>query len=358
MADVFVIAEAGVNHDGDEDRALALVDAAAAAGADAFKTQTFRPEALATALAPTAAYQQAATGAAAQRAMLERLALSSDAHHRLARRCRQRGILFLSTPFDAASADLLVNEVGVDRLKVSSGDLTNGPLLLHLARTGLPVILSTGMGTLAEVAQALAILAFGWTAPADASPGREAFSRAMSSKAGLHALAGRVTLLHCTTAYPADPADANLAAMSTLGAAFGLPVGYSDHTPGIAVAIAAAALGAVAVEKHLTLDRTLPGPDHAASLEPDAFAAMVQGIRIAATAVGHAAKAPAAAELANAAAARRSLVALRPIAAGEPFSLENVGARRPAGGLSPMLLWDLLGRPAPRAFAPDEMVRP
>jgi N-acetylneuraminate synthase len=242
----------------------------------------------------------------------------------------------------------------VRRLKIASGEITNGPLLLAHARLGLPIILSTGMATLEEVREALAVLAFGLVAGAE--PSRAAFERAFASGEGQAALRRQVTLLHCTTEYPAPFDEVNLRAIETLRAAFGLPVGLSDHSVGIAVPIAAAALGAAIVEKHFTLDRTLPGPDHAASLEPGELGAMVEGIRAIEAALGDGVKAPRGAERRNMAVARRSLVAARPIAAGERFAEDSLAAKRPAGGLSPMRTWDLLGSAATRAYRADEAI--
>jgi N-acetylneuraminate synthase len=352
---VTVIAEAGVNHNGDIARALELVDVAARCGADLVKFQTFRADAVVTPTAPKAAYQERQTGSGSQLAMLRALELDEAAHRRLIARCAERGIGFLSTPFDRESVDLLVR-LGLRRLKVPSGELTNGPLLLHIARSGLPAIVSTGMATLAEVADALGVLAFGYTAREEAPASQPAFAAALTSEAGRAALAERVTLLHCTTEYPAPFADVNLRAMDTLAEAFGLPVGYSDHTPGIAVPIAAVARGARVIEKHVTLDRTLPGPDHKASLEPSELADMVAGIRAAEAALGSPLKEPAPSERGNIAIARRSLVAERAIRRGEALAIGAIGARRPGSGISPMQLWAVLGRRAACDIAPGTLL--
>jgi N-acetylneuraminate synthase len=283
---VTIIAEAGVNHNGSLDLALALVDAASDAGADIVKFQTFVADRLASRAAPKADYQLATTDAAeSQHAMLRRLELTEAMHVRLIERCAQRGIEFLSTPFDEHSLDLLVG-FGVKRLKIPSGEITNGPLLLKAARTGLPIILSTGMSELDEVEAALGVLAFGYAESRKAAPSDAAFHRALASAAGREAVAANVTLLHCTTEYPAPLESVNLRAMDTMSAAFGTKVGYSDHTPGIAVAIAAAARGACVIEKHVTLDRSLPGPDHRASIEPHDFTLLVESVRAASAALG------------------------------------------------------------------------
>lgn len=351
-----VIAEAGVNHNGSLGRALELVEAAATAGADVVKFQTFRTDALVTQAAPKAEYQTANTGQAdSQYAMLRALELEPAAYLHLRERCGKLGIAFLSTPFDLGSLAFLAGELGVASLKFSSGDLTNGPLLLAAAHTGLPVILSTGMATLAEVEDALAVLAFGYANPS-ALPSHDGLHAVYASEAGQHQLRQRVTLLHCTTEYPAPFDQVNLRAMDTLAAAFGLPVGLSDHTPGIAIALAAVARGACVVEKHFTLDRNLPGPDHLASLEPDQLATMVRDIRQVEAALGDAVKRPAAAELKNIAVARRGLVAARAIAKGEVFTADSLAVKR-GGGDSPMRYWDWLGRPALRDYAADEAVR-
>ena len=288
-----IIAEAGVNHNGSPDLARRMIDAAHSAGADCIKFQTFNASALASQSAQKADYQRATTGGdESQLAMLGRLALGPDAFRDLRRHAGEAGIDFLSTPFDAESLRFLVSEIGVSRIKMGSGDLTNGPLLWQVARTGLPAILSTGMGTLGEIEEALGVFAHAMVSDHPPSS-RAELSRALS-QSDHDGLAKRVTLLHCTTEYPTPPAEANLRAIETLRRAFGLPVGFSDHTDGIAVTLAAAALGASVIEKHLTLDRTLPGPDHRASIEPEMFKEMVSGIRTIAEALGDGPETPAA----------------------------------------------------------------
>lgn len=329
---VYVIAEAGVNHNGSLALAFELVEAAARAGADAVKFQTFDSAALVSANAEKAAYQKKATGAdESQLEMIRRLELSEADHTALIERCRQRGIDFLSAPFDLASIALL-GRLGLTTLKLPSGAITDLPYLRAVGALGLPLIVSTGMSTLTEVADAL-----------------EALQTAGTPRS-------LITLLHCTTEYPTPPRDVNLAAMTTLADEFDLPVGYSDHTQGITVPLAAVALGARVIEKHLTLDRTLPGPDHAASLEPGEFAEMVAGIRLVSDALGDPVKAPTAAELENAKVARKSIVAARDIRAGELLSAENLTTKRPGTGVSPMR-WDaVVGTPAARDFARDEVI--
>jgi N,N'-diacetyllegionaminate synthase len=324
---VQIIAEAGVNHNGSLERALALVDEAARAGADAVKFQTFRAEQVISRHAPKAEYQQRTTGnAESQLDMVRALELDAAAHRKLVARCRERNLEFLSTPFDLESVALL-KELGVARLKIPSGEITNPLLLRAAAATGLPLIISTGMSTLGEIEAALAVVG-----PAP------------------------ITLLHCTTEYPAPLVDVNLRAMATMAQAFGLPVGYSDHTEGIAVSVAAVALGAVLIEKHFTLDRNLPGPDHKASLEPRELGELVASIRVVEEALGSPRKAPSPSERKNIAIARKSLVAARPIGAGEPFTRENLTVKRPGNGISPMRYDEYLGRPAARDYEEDELI--
>jgi len=354
----FVIAEAGVNHNGRLDLALELVDAAAAAGADAVKFQTFTATAIATSAAPKADYQRRTTGAESQQAMLAALELSEADHRALQARAAERGIEFMSSPFDIASLELLAR-LGVRRLKIGSGELTNGPLLLAAGRSGLPVILSTGMASLDEIDTALGVLAFGMTSQAgDPDPDVGRFAAVRATAAGRAAVAARVSILHCTTEYPAPLDEVNLLAIPVLAERFGIPVGYSDHTAGTVVSVAAAALGARIIEKHLTVDRTLAGPDHAASIEPAEFATMVVGIREVEVALGAPVKTPGPTELRNAAIARKSLVAARPVAAGEPFSAENLTVKRPGTGRSPMDFWRLVGTPAARDYSADELIDP
>jgi N-acetylneuraminate synthase len=358
MADanhVLVVAEAGVNHNGSLDTARRLVDEAAAAGADVVKFQSFRADALATASAAMAPYQKARASGGTQAEMLRRLELSHEAHHALAAHCRSRGIEFLSTAFDEEYLGFLVHEIGVKRIKVASGEITNGPFLLAAARLDRPILLSTGMSTLADVEAALGVLAFGFTSPKQ-MPERNAFQAALASPQGKSIVRERVTVLHCVTEYPAPLADVNLRAMGTLATKFGTQVGYSDHTPGIVASLAAAALGATVVEKHLTLDRSMEGPDHHASLEPREFEALVRGVREIGAALGSAEKKPVPAEEPNRLVARKSLVAARPIARGATITLADLAAKRPGTGLSPMETWSLVGTQAQRDYAKDELI--
>ncbi len=352
----FIIAEAGVNHNGDMAMARRLVDAAAHAGADAVKFQSFRAGALASGSAPKADYQTRTTGAGeGQLEMLGRLELSVADHEMLIAHAAARGIAFMSSPFDAPSLELLTGRFGLETIKCASGELTNAPFLLAIARAARRVIVSTGMSDLAEVEEALGVLAYGFTAPADALPGGEAFAEAYASDAGQRALRERVTLLHCTTEYPAPPAEVNLRAMEALSA-FGVPVGYSDHTRGIHISLAAVARGARMIEKHFTLDRALPGPDHAASLAPHELTELVSQIREVEQALGDGIKRPTASEWRNRDVARKSLVAAEAIEAGEPFTARNLTCKRPGSGASPSRYWELLGTPATRRYAADELI--
>jgi 2,4-diacetamido-2,4,6-trideoxy-beta-L-gulose transferase len=361
MTEVYIIAEAGVNHNGERDCALALVDAAADAGADAVKFQTFKPEALASRHAGQAEYQirnedDSHNNPGSQLTMLKRLALPFDDHPALITRCQKRGIEFLSSPFDQESARFLLDELKLSQLKLGSGELTNGPLLLQIAQAGRPLILSTGMATLDDVREALEIIAFGFLQN-NTAPSRAAFADAFNNERAQTLLKQRITLLHCTTEYPCPPDQVNLRAMDTLRETFGLPVGYSDHTEGINIAVAAVARGARVIEKHFTLDRNLPGPDHRASLEPKELASMVEAIRAVELALGSAEKTPAPVEISNAAVARKSLVAACPIRSGDTFTADNLTIKRPGIGRSPMDYWQLLGQPAQQDYDADEVIQ-
>lgn len=348
-----IIAEAGVNHSGSLDTALALVDAAADAGADVVKFQTFNANSLAGRSARKADYQQRTTDAGeSQLAMLQRLELPQSAHHPLIARAKQRGIEFLSTPFDPRSLEFLLS-LKLPRIKIGSGDLTNAPLLHELARAGATVILSTGMATLGEVEEALGVLAHGYGGSNDA-PGIEAFRTAWRDPSARARLEEKVSLLHCTTEYPCPPEDVNLSAMQAMRAAFKLPVGYSDHTDGFEISLAAVALGAGIIEKHLTLDRDAEGPDHAASLEPGDFARMVAAIRNIEGAIGDGVKTPKNSEIRNIPVARKSIVAARPLKAGEVICAADITTKRPGSGRSPIEYWSLIGTTAGRAYDPDD----
>jgi N-acetylneuraminate synthase len=355
-APTLIIAEAGVNHDGCIARALELADAARACGADAVKYQTFRAARLTTNRAATCAYQEIATGGQrSQQDMLQALELPQSAFRRLAEHCREIGIEFMSTAFDCDSLEFLVAETGIRRVKIPSGELVNPLLLLKAARTGLPIILSTGMATLAEVAAALGVLTYGLLG-LPGLPRPDDVVGAADEGAAL--LRRRVTLLHCVSDYPAQPQDSNLRAMATMRDRFGLPVGLSDHTQGTCVSVAAVALGASVLEKHFTLDPTLPGPDHRASLDVPGLRSLVEQARIVECALGDGVKAPRPSEKANITAIRGSLVAARPIRAGEPLDATNITVKRPGDGLAPMCLLELAGTRAGRDYETNEQIRP
>ncbi len=326
----FIIAEAGVNHNGDVEMARRLVDAALDAGADAVKFQTFKASLVAGAAAPKAEYQQkAASSGESQLTMLENLELSAEDFAGLAGYCSSRGLVFLSTPFDRESVDLLA-ALDVPAFKIASGEITNWPLLEHVAQQNKPVILSTGLSYLSEVDEAVRVL----------------------RRSGC----GELALLHCLTDYPADPAQVNLRAMELMAAAFRVPVGYSDHTSGLAVAAAATALGACIIEKHFTLDRNLPGPDHQASLEPGELRELVRTVRTVEAALGHGRKEPAPSEEKNRVVVRRSLTAARHIGKGETIGLEMLAALRPADGISPVRTGEIVGRRSRRPLAEGQIL--
>lgn len=327
-----IIAEAGVNHNGNMDLAFRLVEAAAQAGADVVKFQTFQAQELATVQADKAAYQKKTTGVTdSQFSMLRKLELTPEQHHQLIAHCQACGIEFLSTAFDLASIDLLAS-LNLRRWKIPSGEITTLPYLRKLGSLKQSVILSTGMANLGDIEAAIDVLE-------EAGTCRD-----------------QITVLHCTTEYPAPLDEVNLRAMQTIAQSFGVAVGYSDHTDGIAVPIAAAAMGATVIEKHLTLDRTMEGPDHRASLEQDQFAEMVQGIREIELALGNGIKHPTSSERANLPIVRKSLVAAKPIQPGELFTIANVTTKRPGTGISPMHWDSLIGRKATRDYAPDELI--
>jgi N,N'-diacetyllegionaminate synthase len=332
MGKTFIIAEAGVNHNADLDMAHKLIDAAVAAGADAIKFQTAIPELVATNLAQKAMYQNKTLDVAeSQLEMIRRIHFSLDIYEGLKQRCESKGIMFISSAFDMVSLGFL-EKLGQPLHKVPSGEITNLPYLRAIGSYGRPVILSTGMATMDEIKDAIAVL----------------------EKEGLPRK--KITVLHCNTEYPTPMQDVNLRAMRTIAEAFDVAIGYSDHTDGIEVSVAAVALGARVIEKHLTLDCNLPGPDHKASLEPHQFQAMVSAIRNIERAIGDAVKRPSPSELCNRPIVRRSLVAAVPIKFGEKFTAENVVAKRPGTGLSPMCWDDVIGRLAPRDFDADEFI--
>ncbi|MFC5299830.1 N-acetylneuraminate synthase [Azospira restricta] len=330
MKKTFVIAEAGVNHNGDENLALRLVETAARAGADAVKFQTFSAEKLVAPGAKKAEYQARETGDGDQYSMLKALELSEAVHRRIYERCSVLGIEFMSTPFDEDAADFLL-ALGMRRIKVPSGEITNEPFLEFLAAKGVPMILSTGMADLDEIRRAVAVVG------------------AARERAGLEgSLADVLTILHCTSNYPAAYRDVNLRAMQTIAQETGLPVGYSDHTAGLAVSTAAVAMGATVIEKHFTLDRDLPGPDHKASLSPDELGALVRQIRDVDEALGSDEKCPTKSELPVRALVRRSVTTARPIQAGAVLGAADLALLRPGTGIAPADLARVVGRVACR----------
>lgn len=329
MSSVYIIAEAGVNHNGSFQLACKLVDAARAAGANCIKFQTFKAEKLVSHLAQKAEYQKAATGESSQQDMLKKLELSDEAFLSLKDHCDKAGICFLSTPFDFDSIAFL-KAIDMPFWKIPSGEITNLPYLLALARTGRPVVMSTGMCNLEEIRAAIEVLKQNGTKD--------------------------IKLLHCNTEYPTPFEDVNLRAMQTMRDEFGLEVGYSDHTKGIEVAVAAVAMGATIIEKHFTLDRNMEGPDHKASLEPSELASLVTSIRHVEKALGTGDKKPSLSEQKNISIARKSIVSQAAIVAGERLTVDNITVKRPGTGISPMQWFNVLGSKAVRDFSEDEMI--
>jgi len=332
MASVFIIAEAGVNHNGSISIAKDLIDAAVLSGADAVKFQTFKTEHLVSKNARKAAYQKQTTDAdESQFEMIKKLELDVETHKELIHYCEEKGIMFLSTPFDHDSIDLL-DRLGLEIFKIPSGEITNLPYLRHIGALKKKVILSTGMADLGEIEDALDVLV-------NAGTSKE-----------------KITILHANTEYPTPMEDVNLRAMQTIADAFKVNVGYSDHTLGIEIDIAAVAMGAKVIEKHFTLDKTMDGPDHKASLEPEELKAMVTAVRNIELALGNGVKKPSKSESKNMAVARKSLVAKKEIQPGELLTEENLAVKRPGDGISPMRWDEVLGRRAERAYKADELI--
>ena len=327
-----IIAEAGVNHNGDINLAHKLIDAAADSGADIVKFQTYNAKSIATVQADQANYQTTNLGVHSdQLSMLRNLQISLSDYPQLIRHCNQRNIEFLSTPFDLQSVELL-EKLGVSRWKIASGEITNLPLLRKIGSLPKQIILSTGMSTLSDI------------------------ELAITSLVHAGATLGDINILHCTTEYPAPPHEINLRAIDTIKKAFGLNTGYSDHTMGIHIPVAAVALGATIIEKHLTLDCNLPGPDHSASIEPKSFSEMVACIRDIELSIGNGIKKPSQSEIPNLVPVRKSIVASKPIARGELFSSSNLTAKRPGSGISPMCLDLYIGKPSPKDYKADELI--
>lgn len=328
----FIIAEAGVNHNGRIDLAKKMIDVAVRAGADAIKFQTFTPEGIVSQKAPKAEYQKKTTDREeSQLAMLKKLALDTDAHKVLVSYCRKKGITFLSTPFDLESIDFL-NDLGLEIFKIPSGEITNFPYLRKIGGLKKRIIMSTGMADIKEISRAIKILIAAGTRKRN------------------------ITLLHCNTAYPTPFKDVNLLAMITIRNTFNVRVGYSDHTMGIEMPVAAVALGAEVIEKHFTLDRGMEGPDHKASLQPKELEMMVRAIRNVETALGNGTKRPSPSEIKNRSAARKSIVASGEIKKGEVFTEKNITCKRPGTGVSPMKWHSVIGKKAKRNFKADELI--
>lgn len=330
---VIIIAEAGVNHNGSIELAKKLIDVAADAGADFVKFQTFNTDKLVSKETKKAAYQimNINDGDNSQYNILKKLELSDSMHEELIAYSSQKGIQFLSTGFDEDSVDYL-DQLGIPLFKIPSGEITNKPYLQHIARKDKPVIMSTGMSDLKEIKEALHVL----------------------TNEGLNL--NEITVLHCTTEYPAPISEVNLMAMNTIAETFKVKVGYSDHTEGIGISLAAVAIGATVIEKHFTLDKKMEGPDHKASLDPSELKKLVEGIRNIELAMGNGIKTPSPSEIKNKEAARKSIVAFKPIKSGELFSSENLTVKRPGNGLSPML-WDkVIGTVSKKDYNPDELI--
>lgn len=350
---VYIIAEAGVNHNGDRQRAFDLVDAAAAAGVDAVKFQTFNAKRLVSASAPKATYQQKTTKAdESQLAMLQTLELPLEWHEALQERAQQHGIEFLSTAFDIQSLAFL-DTLNLPFYKVPSGELTNAPLLWAFAHTGKPLVMSTGMATLSEVEQGLAIVSHALMHEQPPNSMEEVW-QSWSKPGARDVLTDHVSLLHCTSQYPTPVHEVHLKAMDTLSVVFHLPVGYSDHTLGTLIAVAAVARGATIIEKHFTMDRQLPGPDHMASLEPNELTRMVADIRQITSALGDAYKTPQPSEWDTRTAARQNLVAAAAIKQGDVFNGDNITTARAGHGELASSFWDYLGKQAARDYQPGE----
>ncbi len=332
MGNVFIIAEAGVNHNGNIETAKKLIDVAVDAGADAVKFQTFKTEQLVSKSAPKAAYQnKSGSSAESQFEMLKKLELDIDTHRELISYCKEKGILFLSTPFDHASIDML-DSLGLEIFKIPSGEITNLPYLRHIGSLGKKIVLSTGMSDLTDIEEALNVLISAGTLLED------------------------ITVLHANTMYPTPMEDVNLRSMQTIADRFGVKVGYSDHTLGIEVDIAAAAMGANIIEKHFTLDKSMEGPDHKASLEPSELNAMVKAVRNIEIAMGSSEKKPSPSELPNIPVARKSIVALKEITKGDVLTQENIGVKRPGNGISPMQWDEIIGTKAKKHYEKDQLI--
>lgn len=352
-----IIAEAGVNHNGQKDLALELIKEAHDAGADIVKFQTFKANNLVSNNAKQAEYQKKNTNTKeSQLQMLKKLELSYEDHFDLLEYSNSLGIEFLSTAFDSESLKFLVHEMRLKRLKIPSGEVTNAPFALEHARSNLKLIVSSGLTTLQEIESLLGVLAFGYTSSKKSQPSGSSFRDAYSSLAGQEALRENVTLLHCTSEYPAPFSELNLKSMSTLEDSFNLPVGLSDHSEGISASIAATALGAVVIEKHFTLSKDMQGPDHNASLNINELRELIRAIRQVEMALGDGIKSPTISELKNRDIVRKSLIARKHIGKGEIFSSDNVCIKRPGNGMSPYKYWEIIGKAASKEYLPEEIL--
>lgn len=353
----FVIAEAGVNHNGSLDLALQMIDLAAKAGADAVKFQTFKAEKLVAAYTDMAAYQERQLGKKlTQLELLKALELSPEAHYKMQAHCKRRNIEFMSTAFDSESLTLLADDLKLGRFKISSGDMNNAPFVLQHAKLGKDMIISTGMSTLDEIEQMLGVVAFGLTSRPQAEASEAIFRDAYASETGRDALREKVTLLHCSTEYPVPLANINLAAMQLLAETFDVAVGYSDHSTSLRVGGLAVAAAATVIEKHFTTDRSLPGPDHAASLTPEELTSMIDNIRFAEKVLGAKEKVPSEAEDNNAKVARKVICASQDIKKGEVFSEQNLALLRSGEGVSPIRYWEYLSTKAARSYKKGDRI--
>ncbi len=354
---VLIIAEAGVNHNGDIGLAKELILAAAEAGANIIKFQTFKAKNLVTKTAEKAQYQKDNCGAdETQFEMLKKLELNEDMHFDLIECCKNNNIQFLSTAFDNSSLDFLTGVAKLDLLKIPSGEITNGPFIHDHSKTGANIILSTGMATLGEVEAALAVIAHGYCKPDTPIRSLDDCYGVAATESGQTSLRNKVTLLHCTTSYPAPVDSVNLRAMDVMQDAFGLPVGYSDHTSGLVASIAAVARGASVIEKHFTLDKNMIGPDHKASLEPDELKKMVEDIRLTSQMLGNGVKLPHPVEISSKQVARKSIVARQNINAGDILTSDNLTIIRPGTGRSPMEWWGVLGTSAIKNYRKGDLI--
>tara|TARA_B100001939_G_C16905819_1_gene602248 strand:- start:290 stop:1369 length:1080 start_codon:yes stop_codon:yes gene_type:complete len=355
---VYVIAEAGVNHNGCRKKAIQLIDVAIQSGADAVKFQTFQADKLVNTNALKADYQLKTTRKnETQYEMLKRLELSQEFHFELKEHCQRNKIDFLSTAFDHESLDFLVSKLKLKKLKIPSGEITNAPLILSHAQTLSDIIVSTGMATIEEIKDALSVIAYGYISPeSKKKPSKKLFQQAFSSEAGQKLLKEKVTILQCTSEYPAPISEVNLTVMKTLNKRFNLNVGFSDHTQGINASLAAAALGASIIEKHFTLDKSLDGPDHSSSLEPIELSSMISSIREIEIALGDGIKKPSKSEQKNIKIIRKSLMAKKDIKLGEEFNSSNLCIKRPQKGITPFKYWDYLDKKSNKNYKAGDCI--